>query len=153
MTRPLGERIIHWYCKHCRLASLICHENVHLKDIHSIRITILQTAFSYHMYFQSFLLCLFTQDYPELVSVHYGQNYFLVDCLISMAVGWKTFFIEKKERHFQKRLLNHYFEAVTCYSIGNPRANTDIKYHFHSSGIFLTEEYNFTNRNVNLNSW
>lgn len=57
-----------------------------------------------------------------------------------MAVGRKTFFIEKNERHFQKRLLNHYLEAVTLYSIGNPGANTDIKYHTHSGGIFLTEE-------------
>lgn len=133
--------------KHCRLTSLICDENVHPKDIYSTRITILQTAFSYQIHFQTFLLFLFTQDCPQLVSVCPqlvsvcdGQNYFLVDCLISMAVGRKTFFIEKNERHFQKRLLNHYFEEVTLYFIGNPRANTDIKYCFHSSGIFLTEE-------------
>lgn len=88
------------------------------------------------IYIQPFLLFLSPKTLFELVSDCGGQNYSLVDCVISMSVG-RHFFIEKNERHSQKRLLSRNFEDVTLYSIGNLRGNTDIKYHFHSSGIFL----------------
>lgn len=114
MTRAPVGRLIHWYCKPSNLISLICDGNVHPMDIHSIRIKILQTTFSHQIYFQLFLLFIFSQDCSELFSVCHGLNYFLLDWLVSMAVGRKTFFIEKIERHFCKSLLDDILKQWFC---------------------------------------
>lgn len=102
MTRASRERVVRWYFKHSKQTYLICDGNAHAMDIQSIRIKILWTGFIYQLYFQSFLLFLFSQDSPEMFSVCSGQNYFLLDWLGSMAVGRKTFFIEKMKDIFRK---------------------------------------------------
>lgn len=143
MTTTAGKRIIHWYCKHWKLTSLRCDESVHLKFTHSIRATNLHTEFSWLVYFQ-LLHCSYS---PKTI-----LNWFLP--VMVKITFWQVTWYQWQwaERHFSFMnfiytdiiyIINFiYFlkDWMTFYSIDNPKANRDIKCHFHSSGVFLREE-------------
>lgn len=109
----------HGYTIHQNTNSL---NRVYLPDIFSAFLALIQPRLSQTVF------CL---QWPKLFSARLAWV---------NGSGKKYIFHWKNEGHFQKRLLNHYSEAVALHSVGIPRANIDIKYHFHRSGIFHTEK-------------